>query len=122
MPLAPWLNVRHSAEALAFYKSAFGATELFLLDSPDGVVARLALEGSEFWLSEESPEHGNFSPATLTGSTVRLILTVDDPHASFARAIAAGATPLCPVKEEHGWLVGRIADPYGHQWEIAREL
>jgi len=122
MPISPWLNVRRSTEALAFYKSAFGATELFRHDSPGGILARLTIQGSEFWMSDEEPKHGNFSPETLHGSTVRLILTVDDPHASFARAIAAGATALCPVKEDNGWLVGRVADPYGHQWEIAREL
>lgn len=122
MPIAPWLNVRRSAEAVEFYKAAFGATETFRIDAPDGVVARLSIDGTEFWLSEEETNFANFSPETLNGSTVRLILTVEDVDASFARALAAGAKSLCPVGEDNGWRVGRVADPFGHQWEIGREL
>jgi PhnB protein len=120
--IAPWLSVRNSAKALEFYKSAFGATEAFRLDSPDGVVARLSVEGAEFWLSDESPEHGNFSPETLKGGTVRMILTVADPDAVFAQAVRAGASEVFPVGDEHGWRLGRVVDPFGHHWEIGREL
>jgi len=119
--IAPWLSVRDSARAVDFYKSAFGATELFRLEA-DGVVARLSVEGAEFWLSDESPENFNFSPQTLGGSTVRIILTVADPDAVFARALAAGASQVYPVVEEHGWRVGRVVDPFGHHWEIARQI
>jgi PhnB protein len=59
--IAPWLSVRKSAQAVDFYKSAFGATEVFRLEDPGGsVVARLSVDGAEFWLSDESPEHGNW--------------------------------------------------------------
>lgn len=119
--IAPWLSVRDSAPAVDFYKSAFGATELFRLEG-DGVVARLSVEGAEFWLSDESPENFNFSPQTLGGSTVRIILTVADPDAVFARAVAAGASEVYPVVEEHGWRVGRVVDPFGHHWEVARQI
>ena len=78
--IAPFLSVRRGAEALAFYKSAFGAEELHVIEAPDGaVVAQLAVDGAQFWVSDESPEHGNFSPETLKGGTVRMILTVADP-------------------------------------------
>jgi len=120
--IAPWLSVRHGARAVDFYKSAFGATELFRMDGGDSVVARLSVEGAEFWLSDESPEHGNFSPQTLGGSSVRLILTVADPDAVFARALAAGAAQVYAVTEEHGWRLGRVVDPFGHHWEIGRPL
>lgn len=64
--IAPWLSVRKSAQAVEFYKVAFGATEAFRLeDAGGGVVARLSVGGAEFWVSEESPEHANFSPQTL---------------------------------------------------------
>ena len=125
MAIAPWLSVSvgKSAQAIGFYKSAFGAVEVFRVADPDGnVVARLAIEGSEFWVADESPEHHNFSPATLGGGTVRLVLTVADPDTVFVHAIAKGATEVVPVAEMHGWRVGRILDPYGHHWEIGREL
>jgi len=85
-------------------------------------VARLSVEGAEFWLSDESPENGNFSPKSLSGGSVRMILTVADPDAVFAKALAAGATTVFPVGEEYGWRLGRVVDPYGHHWEIGREL
>ncbi len=120
--IAPWLSVRNGARAVDFYKSAFGATEVFRMDAGDSVVARLSVEGAEFWLSDESPENGNFSPQTLGGSSVRIILTVADPDAVFARALAAGASQVYAVVEEHGWRLGRVVDPFGHHWEIGRPL
>ena len=121
--LAPWLSVRTSARAVDFYKSAFGATEVLRLEDPSGgVVARLSVDGAEFWLSDESPEHGNFSPQSLGGGSVRMILTVPDPDAVFLRAIKAGALEVAPVSEEHGWRVGRVVDPFGHHWEIGRQV
>jgi PhnB protein len=73
-------------------------------------------------VSDEAPEHGTFSPETVSGGTVRLLLIVDDPDAAVRRAIAAGATEVAPVGEEHGWRMGRIADPFGHHWEVGRPL
>ncbi len=120
--IAPWLSVRNSARAVDFYKAAFGATEAYRMDAGDGVVARLSVEGAEFWVGDESPEHSNFSPQTLNGSSVRIILTVADPDGMFARAIAAGATQVFPVGEEYGWRLGRVVDPFGHHWEIGHPL
>jgi PhnB protein len=121
--IAPWLSVKNSAAALAFYKAAFGATESFLLEDPDGaIVAKLSVNGAEFWLSDESPEHGNFSPATLGGGTVRMILTVANPEVFFLRALEAGATEVFPVREDYGWKLGRLVDPFGHHWEIGHPL
>jgi len=121
--IAPWLSVRESAQAVEFYKVAFGATETFRLeDAGGGVVARLSVGGADFWVSDESPEHANFSPQTLGGGTVRMILTVADPDAVFAKAVKAGASQVSAVEEHHGWRTGRVADPYGHHWEIGREL
>jgi PhnB protein len=121
--IAPWLSVRRSAKAVEFYKEAFGATEAFRLDGPDGsVVARLSVDGAEFWVGDESPEHQNFSPETIGGGSVRMVFTVADPDAMFARAVGAGATGVNAVSEMHGWRVGRVVDPFGHHWEIGREL
>jgi PhnB protein len=121
--VAPMLSVRNGARAVEFYNAAFGATEVFRIESPDGaVVARLSVEGAEFWLSDESPENANYSPESLGGGTVRMILTVPDPDAMFARAIAAGARSVVPVKEDYGWRLGRVVDPFGHHWEIGHPL
>jgi len=108
--IVPWLSVRNSAQAVEFYKAAFGA------------IARLSVDGAEFWVADESPEHFNFSPESLGGSTVRVILTVSDPDAMFKRALKAGASQVYPVSEGHGWRVGRVVDPYGHHWEIGRPI
>ncbi|MFL5485974.1 MAG: VOC family protein [Gemmatimonadaceae bacterium] len=121
--IAPMLSVRNGARAVEFYKSAFGASEAFRIESPDGaVVCRLSVQGAEFWVSDESPEHRNYSPESLNGATARMILTVPDPDAMFARAVAAGAREVVPVKEDYGWRLGRVADPFGHDWEIGHPL
>jgi PhnB protein len=114
------LSVRNWAEAIDFYKVAFGASELFRV--PGGGVAQLSVSGAPFWVAEESPEHRNFSPESLGGCSVRMLLIVEDPAAVCARAVAAGATEVVPVADEHGWRLGRIVDPFGHHWEIGRPL
>jgi len=120
--IAPWLCLRGGARAVEFYKAAFGAVELFRMGDGESAVARLSIEGAEFWLSDESPEHHNYSPESLGGITIRIILTVADPDAVFARAIKAGAKEVYPVTEEHDWRLGRVVDPFGHHWEIGRPL
>ena len=67
--IAPWLTVRNSAEAVEFYKAAFGAQEVFRLGPPESTIARLSVDGAEFWVGDESPKHFNFSPESLGGST-----------------------------------------------------
>jgi PhnB protein len=121
--IAPMLSVRQGARAVEFYKAAFGAAELFRIDAPDGaVVARLSVDGAEFWVSDESPAHLNFSPESLGGGTVRMVMIVDDPDAAFGRAVAAGAAVVVPLDEQYGWRLGRVADPFGHHWEIGKPL
>lgn len=122
--VVPLLSVRSGARAVQFYKDAFGARELFRVEAPDGtVVAQLSVGDSDFWLADESPEHFNFSPETLGGSTARMVLVVDDPDAAFALAVAAGASVVWPVADQrYGWRVGRIVDPFGHHWEIGKPL
>lgn len=121
--IAPLLSVRRGAGAIEFYRKAFGAEELFRVEDEKGeVVARLAVEGAEFWIADESPAHANFSPESLGGGTVRLVLTVGEPDAVFERAVSAGATVVTPVSNQHGWRVGRLVDPFGHHWEIGKPL
>jgi PhnB protein len=121
--IAPLLSVRKGAKAIEFYKAAFGAVEVFRVDAPDGaVVARLSVDGAEFWVADESPEHANFSPETLNGGTVRMVMIVNDPDAAFARAVKAGATVVWPVGNKYGWRLSRVVDPFGHHWEIGKPL
>lgn len=121
--IAPMLSVRRGAQAVEFYKTAFGAVEIFKIESPDGaVVARLAVHGAEFWVADESPAHLNFSPETIGGGSVRMVMIVPDPDAAFQRAVDAGGTVVTPVADRYGWRLGRFADPFGHHWEIGREL
>ncbi len=118
------LSVRDGAKAIEFYKAAFGATELFRVESPDGaVVAQLSVGDADFWLADESPANQNFSPVTLGGATARMVMIVDDPDATFDRAVGAGGTVVWPVADQdYGWRVGRLADPFGHHWEIGKPL
>jgi PhnB protein len=121
--LSPFLSVRRGREAVEFYKAAFGARELFRFDAEDGtVVAQLAVGQSDFWLSDESPQHKNFSPETLGGGTMHIVIVVDDPDTVYDRAISAGAAIECPVRDEHGWRIGKLRDPFGHAWEIGKLL
>jgi PhnB protein len=121
--ISPLLSVRKGAKAIDFYKAAFGAVELFRIESETGeVVATLSVNGAEFWVADESPEHSNFSPETLGGGTVRMVMTVADPDAAFDRAVSAGATVVWPVSNQHGWRLGRVVDPFGHHWEIGMPL
>lgn len=114
------LSVRDWPRAVEFYKAAFGASELFRVEG--GGVAQLAIAGATFWVAQDAPENQNFSPTALGGCSVRMLLIVPDPAAVFERAIAAGATQVAPVADAHGWRLGRIVDPCGHHWEIARPL
>jgi len=114
------LSVRNWARAIDFCKAAFGASELYRVDG--GGVAQLSVSGAEFWVAEESPPHLNFSPESLGGCSVRMLLVVEDPAAVFAQAVRAGATEVAPVADAHCWRLGRIVDPFGHHWEIGRPL
>jgi PhnB protein len=118
--IAPWLSVREGKKAVSYYKAAFGAEERHRVDGEGGaiVVAQLAIDGAGFWVGEDS----DFSPVGPGGGTVRMILTVADPDAVFARAVQAGATVVAAVYEDHGWRIGRVADPFGHHWEIGKPL
>jgi PhnB protein len=121
--IAPMLSVRNGVKAIEFYKAAFGAVELFHIGDESGaVVARLSVEGAEFWLADESPENFNFSPESLGGGSVRIVMIVEDPDAAFDRAVRAGAKEVWPVADQYEWRIGRVVDPFGHHWEIGKPL
>jgi PhnB protein len=118
--IAPWLTVQDSEKAVSFYKTAFDAVETYRLETPDGLIARLSVNGAEFWISGGSE---NLSNAQQLGAgSIRMILTVSDPDILFARALKAGATEVFAVGEDHGWRLGRLVDPFGLHWEIGYPL
>jgi PhnB protein len=117
------LSVRNGREAIAYYEKAFDARVMHRVDNDSGeIVAQLSVDGAEFWIADESPEHQNLGPASLGGCSVRMMLVVSDPDEVFQKAVVAGATEVVPVGEAHGWRLGRLQDPFGHHWEIGRPL
>ena len=121
--IAPWLTVNDGSKALDFYKAAFSAVETYRLEDPGGgIVARLSVDGAEFWLSSESPATGHRITGPLGGNNLRMILTVGNPDLVFQQAIQAGAKEIFPVGEGHGWRLGRLEDPFGLHWEIGHPL
>jgi PhnB protein len=120
--IQPELWVERASEAVAFYEAGFGARVLHLVGDGEDIVAQLAVDDAVFWVSTASDGGPRFSPPAIGGTTGRTLLVVEDPDAFAARAVAAGATELAAVGDEHGWRLGRIEDPFGHEWEIGRPL
>lgn len=123
---SPYLCVRDAAQALAFYRAAFGATERFrLTDKKSGQVvhAELLIQGALVMLSEENPQWGNKAPPTLGGSSVTFCVMVPDADAACERAVAAGAKVLMPPADQfYGFRSASVADPFGHQWMLQHEI
>ena len=110
---------------MEFYKAAFGATELYRLDGPNGTVghAEMKIRDAVFMLADENPEWGNKSPESLGGTPTGLLLYVEDVDADVAQALAAGATVKMPVKDQfYGDRSGSVIDPFGHHWMLATHI
>ena len=118
----PYLCCRDTAAAIAFYKKAFGATELYRIPMPDGKVghAEIKIGGAIIMLSDEFPDFGSVSPAALGGTPVNTLIYVADVDAFAARAIGAGAKVLEPLEDKfYGDRSFKMADPAGHVWMFA---
>lgn len=120
--IQPELWVDHGTAALTFYEQAFGATVLHCVGEGEDIVAQLAVGTAAFWIAAVGSSTTRLVPRAIGAATGRTMLIVEDPDAVFGRAVSAGATVSSPVGEEHGWRVGRIVDPFGHEWEIAKHL
>lgn len=118
--IAPWLAVTDARRAVDFYRTAFGAVELYRLDGDHETiaVAQLSVGGAVFWVQHEV----GANPTSRSPGSVRMILSVDDPDAVFEQAVAAGATVVAPMHEDYGWRTGRVIDPFGHDWEVSKQL
>jgi PhnB protein len=118
------LTVKDAGAAISFYRAAFGAVEEERATAPSGhIVAELSVDAQRFFVVDENPQAHNLSPGSLGGTSVRINLIVDDPDATAARAIAAGASELYPVADQpYGLRQGRVVDPDGHHWLIGKPL
>jgi PhnB protein len=88
----------------------------------DDIVAQLAVGDAAFWIAATGSSSERLVPRAIGGATGRVLLVVDDPDAVFAQAVVAGAQRKSAVAEEHGWRVGRLIDPFGHEWEVGKPL
>jgi PhnB protein len=121
--IQPELWVDSPSEALRFYEAAFGATVLHRVGEGDDIVVQLGVGNAAFWVAPASSTMKRLSPRALDGAaTSRTLLVVDDPDLIVGQALGAGATRSSAVADEHGWRLGRIIDPFGHEWEIGRPL
>jgi PhnB protein len=120
--IQPELWVEKPEEAVRFYKAAFGAEVLHQVGERGDIVAQLGVGDAAFWIAATSAQMKRLSPRAIEGATGRTLLVVEDPESIVAQAVAAGATESSPVSNEHGWRLGRIIDPFGHEWEIGKPL
>jgi PhnB protein len=121
----PYLIIRGAARALDFYKAAFGAMELFRMPMPGDRIghAEIRIGDSPIMLADECPEMGAQSPEALGGTSVSLMLYVDDADAMTAQAVAAGATVIRPIQNQfYGDRSATLSDPFGHKWTIATHI
>ncbi|HEV3009826.1 MAG TPA: VOC family protein [Burkholderiales bacterium] len=120
--VTPYLSIRGAAQALEFYKKAFGAAEIMRMPGPDGKLghAEIAIGGQRVMLSDEYPDMQFMGPETRGGTTVHMQVYVKDVDAAVARAVAAGAKLIREVKDQfYGDRSGSLQDPFGHIWHLA---
>lgn len=123
--IQPYLHIRGAAQAIEFYKKAFGATEVMRMPAADGRLmhAEIRLGDSIVMLADEYPERGIYSPAHFGGATSSLMLYVEACDAVYQNAVAAGAKSLRePTDQFYGDRMAGIEDPFGFQWWIATHI
>jgi uncharacterized glyoxalase superfamily protein PhnB len=123
--VTPSIIVRGAAEAIEFYKRAFGAEEVSRMTGPDGTVmhAEIRIGDSTVMLGDENPQWGTLSPLSTNGLPGSLHLYVDDADAAFDRALRAGAKVRYPLEDAFwGDRYGKVTDPFGHEWGIATRV
>jgi PhnB protein len=123
--VTPYLIVKGGANAIEFYKKAFGATEIMRFEGPGGALghAEIRIGNAPVMLADEYPDMGFRSPQTLGGAGVSLMVYVEQVDAVFQRAIAAGAKELRTVQNQfYGDRSGTLQDPFGHVWTISTHV
>jgi len=123
--ITAYISVRNAAAAIAFYVEAFDAVEVSRLVGDDGRIghAEITIGSSKLMLADEYPEIDVVGPQTRGGPTCSFTIEVPDVDASFARAVAAGATVERPVADQfHGNRMGWVRDPFGHRWTLSTPI
>jgi PhnB protein len=123
--LTPYLAVDNAAQAIEFYKRAFGAKERLSMPGPGGTIAHAELEigDSVVMLSDPFPQSSVKTPKELGGTTAGVFMYVEDVDEVVKQAIDAGAKVTSPVEDQFwGDRFGKVADPFGHEWQIATHV
>lgn len=119
----PFLIVNNGKKAVEFYQAAFDAIETQRWEIADDKISSvLEIEKAEFYVADEEPENGNFSPNASSNSSIRIILNTKNADSFFEKAVNLGAIEICPMTTEDSWRIGKLKDPFGHIWEIGFEL
>ena len=121
--ITPFLTVSNGKKAVEFYSAAFGAVETKRFEMPDEKLSSvIEIEDATFFVADEEPENGNVSPGITATTSVRIVLQTKNADLLFEKAVACGATQLCPITTEDNWRIGKLKDPFGHVWEIGYKL
>ncbi|HKX29502.1 MAG TPA: VOC family protein [Blastocatellia bacterium] len=123
--VTPYLHIKGAADAIEFYKKAFGATELLRMAGPDGKIghAEIQIGDSPIMMADEHPDFQALGPQTLNGTSVGIMIYVEDVDATFEKALAAGAKMLRSVEDKfYGDRSGTLQDPFGHVWHLATHI
>ena len=123
--VTPYLVMKNAAAAIEFYKKAFGAVELFRMEAPGGKIghAEIKIGDSPVMLADEYPDMGFRGPESLGGTSVNLMIYVDDVDKIYPEAIAAGGKEMRPLRNQfYGDRSGTLTDPFGHVWTISTHV
>jgi len=123
--VTPYLIIKGAAEAIEYYKKSFGATELFRMPAPDGKIghAEIKIGDSPIMLADEHPNLGHVGPQTLGGTSVGIMIYVDDVDTMFKKAISGGGQEIKPLQDQfYGDRSGTLKDPFGHMWTVATHV
>lgn len=121
--IKPFLTVNNGKKAVEFYQAAFAAIETKRWELTDDKISSVInIEKAEFYVADEEPENGNFSPNSQANCSIRLILETKNADSFFENALKLGAIEICPMTTEDDWRIGKLKDPFGYIWEIGYVL
>jgi PhnB protein len=123
--ITPYLIVKDAKKALEFYQKAFGAKEIYRMETPNGMIGHCEFQigDSKIMMADEFPDMGAKAPASEGGKPFSLLIYVENVDQVFDRAVKAGAKVLRPLKNEfYGDRMGTLQDPFGHNWNLGMHV